>query len=265
MAVSDRGESAGPRSQYAFGPAVRLAVAGSRLARRHFAAEFGSARVTDGDPGPDLDMDIRLWSHPRPAEASITGSGGYKTARWRLALSHPDRRPLRAALGVYGGPPSFALSLVQGYLVEPLVAIALARAGFIALPSAGVATEGGAIILMGRSGSGKSSVCMRLLARGAAILSDDQIILDERGHCWPYPRRFRAYPDLRETATAAWGRYRLMPVARSGCGESPDASRAGTWRPRSRSRPPRSAPCRSEVRSAHAASWFYSVTRPWGN
>ncbi|MBV8941437.1 MAG: hypothetical protein JO321_07290 [Solirubrobacterales bacterium] len=199
------------QAKYAFGPAVRLEVEGSRLARSHFAAEFGP-QLADDVMEPDLKVIVRLASHPRLPGASVTGGGGYKTARWRLALSDPDSRPLRAVLGLFGAPASFALSLVQGYVVEPLVAIALARAGFIALPSAGVAGEDGAILLMGRSGSGKSSVCMRLVARGVAVLSDDQIVLDRRGGCWPYPRRFRVYPDLRETATAAW--TTLPPRAR---------------------------------------------------
>jgi hypothetical protein len=179
-------------------------MGGSRLARSHFAAEFGAAPATDDVMEPDVDAIVRFASVARGPEVAMTGSGGYKTARWRVALSHPDRRPLRAAVSLFGGPASFALSLVQGSVVEPLVAIALARAGFIALPSAGVPAEDGAIVLMGRSGSGKSSVCMRLLARGVAILSDDQIIIDRSGRCWPYPRRLRVYPDLRETATAAW-------------------------------------------------------------
>ncbi len=207
MAVILKGNSAERsthQAKYAFGPAVRLGVQGSRLARSHFAAEFGAALAADDVMEPDLEVIIRLASHLRAPGAIMTGSGGYKTARWRLALSHPDSRPLRATLALFGAPASFALSLVQGYVVEPLVAIALAREGFIALPSAGVAGEDGAILLMGRSGSGKSSVCMRLLARGVAVLSDDQIVLDERGRCWPYPRRFRVYPDLRETATGAW-------------------------------------------------------------
>ena len=217
MIYTTESAKASPRwAKYAFGPAVRLGVQGSRLARNHFAAEFGAAPARDDVTEPDLEVVIRLGSGPRAPGTIMTGSGGYKTARWRLALSHPDRRPLRAALGLFGGPPSFALSLIQGYVVEPLLAIALARAGFIALPGAGVAGEDGAILLMGRSGSGKSSVCMRLLARGVGVLSDDQVILDGRGQCWPYPRRFRVYPDLRETATAAW--TALPPQARRALG-----------------------------------------------
>jgi hypothetical protein len=199
-------------TEYVFGPAVRLGVQGSRLARSHFAAEFGAAVATDDLVEPDLEVTVRPGPLPRAPGMTLTGTGGYKTARWQLALSHPDRRPLRAVVGLSGGPASFALSLVQGYVVEPLVAIALARAGCVALPSAGVAVEGGAIILMGRSGSGKSSVCMRLLARGVPVLSDDQIVLDGDGRCWPYPRRPRVYPDLRETASAAW--TTLPPQAR---------------------------------------------------
>lgn len=214
--TSTSAERSSQEAKYAFGPAVRLGVQGSRLARSHFAAEFGAALATNDVTEPDLEVIIRLASVPRLPGVTMAGSGGYKTARWRLALSDPDGRPLRAALGWFGGPASFALSLVQGYVVEPLVALALARAGFVALPGAGVAGDDGAILVMGRSRSGKSSVCLRLVARGVAVLSDDQIVLDGRGRCWPYPRRLRVYPDLRETATAAW--TKLPPQARRALG-----------------------------------------------
>jgi hypothetical protein len=135
-------------------------------------------------------------------------SGGYKSVRWRVELSRPDDQPLRATIVLSGGPPSFALSLVQGYFVEPLVAVVLARRGYLALPSAGLATDEGALVLMGPSGSGKSSLGVRALARGRSLLGDDQVLLDRRGGCWPYPRRLRIYPDIRETAPEAWLRMR---------------------------------------------------------
>jgi hypothetical protein len=186
---------------YAFGPAVRLRIHGCRVAARHFASEFAPQVPSAGTP--DVEVHVRFG---RPSQADVTrfSSGGHKTARWRVALSPADDRPLRATVLLAGGPPSFALSLVQGYFVEPLVAVALAGERYVALPSAALTTRDGAVLLMGRSGSGKSSVSMRTLARGRAVLGDDQVVLDGQGRCWPYPRRLRVYPDLRDTAPAAW-------------------------------------------------------------
>jgi hypothetical protein len=133
--------------------------------------------------------------------------GGHKTARWWVDLAPPDARPLRVHVTIAGGPSSFALSLVQGYYVEPLIAVALARAGHVALPSAGMLTPAGALVVMGHSGSGKSSVSVRALARGLRVLGDDQVIIGADGGCWPYPRRLRLYPDIQETAPEAWRRF----------------------------------------------------------
>jgi hypothetical protein len=192
----------GPEGRcYVFGPAVRLAVDGPARARVHFEREYGPG-VTAGSP--QVEADVSLGRGP----AGRYATGRHKTARWRVALGSPEEHPLRVAIGISGGPPSFALSLVQGYYVEPLVAVALARAGFVALPSAAVLGGGGALVIMGRSGSGKSSLSVRALAGGGRILGDDQVIVADDGGCWPYPRRLRLYPDVRDTAPEAWRRLR---------------------------------------------------------
>jgi hypothetical protein len=197
-------------ARYSFGPAVDLRVRGSALARTHFAREYGPGGAGDG--APDVDADVRLWRRPPAEHEGVRAVGGHKTARWRVALSDPDRRPLGIRIDVTGGPPSFALSLVQGYYVEPLVAVALARSGFVALPSAALVARDGARVIMGRSGTGKSSVSVRALAAGWDTLGDDQVVIGADGRCWRYPRRLRLYPDVRRTAPRAW--LRLRPATR---------------------------------------------------
>lgn len=174
--------------EYAFGPVVRLGVRGSARARAHFDREYGPAAGAAGTP--EVAADVR-FALPARRAADLATAGGHKTARWRVVLGDPHERPLQVGISVTGGPPGFALSLVQGYYVEPLVAVALARAGFVALPSAGVLSGDGALVVMGRSGSGKSSVSVRALAGGRAILGDDQVVVAADGGCWPYPRRLR--------------------------------------------------------------------------
>jgi hypothetical protein len=192
--------------EYAFGPVVRLRVGGSALARAHFDCEYGPAMAARGSP--DVEADVRFGWRPTRRHAGLEAVGGHKTVRWRVGLSDPRERPLRARVAVTGGPPSFALSLVQGYYVEPLVGVALARAGFMALPSAAVVDRDGAVVIIGRSRSGKSSVSVRALAEGRTILGDDQIVIASDGGCWPYPRRLRLYPDIENTAPEAWLRLR---------------------------------------------------------
>jgi hypothetical protein len=54
-----------------------------------------------------------------------------------------------------------------------------------------VGWKGRAIVIPGRSHSGKSSLVAALLARGASYLSDEFAVVDGRGRVYPYPRRLR--------------------------------------------------------------------------
>jgi hypothetical protein len=109
-----------------------------------------------------------------------------------------------ASIVLGGRPRQFALSLVQGFVVEPLVSVAAAlHANSVLLPAAALATSEGAVVLLGRSRSGKSSLIARAVSAGHDALGDDQVLLDRDGRLRRWPRRLRVYPDLRTTAPAA--------------------------------------------------------------
>jgi hypothetical protein len=116
---------------------------------------------------------------------------------------------MRVALEVRG---PLGLMLAQSYVIEPLMSLAVARAGAVLLPSAGVALKENALLLIGRSRSGKSSLAARALAAGRQILGDDQVVVNASRDCLPFPRRLRVYPDLARTAPAAFAA--LGPSAR---------------------------------------------------
>jgi hypothetical protein len=99
-------------------------------------------------------------------------------------------------------PRSFGLSLLQGYVVEPLLGLLAPAAGHVLLPSAAIQTGDGALLLIGRSRSGKSSLVARAAASGAAVLGDDHVVIGPDA-CRSFPRRLRLYPDIAETAPAA--------------------------------------------------------------
>ena len=107
---------------------------------------------------------------------------------------------------LHGHPRSFGLSLVQGYFVEPLLSLAAPRSGHVLLPGAALEDNGGALLVMGASRSGKSTLMARALACGRRVLGDDQVLVDPSGRCCSFPRRMRVYPDLAETAPAAYAR-----------------------------------------------------------
>ena len=127
---------------------------------------------------------------------------GYRSLRWRVALDPLGDGPLRATIDLRGAPRSFGLSLLQGYVVEPLLGLLAPAAGHVLLPAAAVASEGGTLLLIGRSRSGKSSLVARAAAAGTAVLGDDHVLVGQDG-CRAFPRRLRLYPDVAETAPAA--------------------------------------------------------------
>lgn len=183
--------------RFAFGARLVLEISGRTPVCKHFRAEYGATPAADGG---EASVVIRFGG---PVTGPVVR---YKTVSWRIALGHPAERPLHSSVDVGGRPLSFVLSLLQGYLVEPLLAVAAARERLVLLPSAAIEADGGAVLLLGRSRSGKSSLCARALAAGRAILGDDHVLLDQDGRCFAFPRRLRVYSDLEQTAPDAFAR-----------------------------------------------------------
>jgi hypothetical protein len=201
-------------AEFSFAPGLNLAIGGPEHVLGHFRAEYGSASSPGG--GPKLVVTF-VSSSRRPGRGTSVEDyqrGGYKTVRWAISLSDPDASPLEARIRLTGVPRSFGLSLLQGYVVEPLLSIVARSLDQVLLPAAAVAQEGRALLLIGRSRSGKSSLCARVAATGATVLGDDHVLVDSRGQCSPFPRRLRLYPDIAEVAPQAFarlrGRERLM-------------------------------------------------------
>jgi len=190
---------------YAFTPQLRLSISGANDVLDHFDAEYDAVAVPDS---ADTDVRVAFGDAPELSAADGVARGGHKTVRWCVALPSPDARPLVTSIRLSGLPRSFGLSLVQGYFVEPLLSVAAARANLVLLPSAAVAEDGKALLIVGRSRTGKSSLSVRAAAAGRRVLGDDQIIVDGSGTCRSFPRRLRFYSDLRDTAPDA---YRSLP------------------------------------------------------
>src|SRR5215217_3822994 len=101
-------------ADYRFAESVRLRISGPERALRHFDAEYGEVPVPPGSAGePDVEVRIGFGLRAQPIAGGATVTGGHKTARWTVGLGRPDAHPLRASIVLAGGPPSFALSLVQ--------------------------------------------------------------------------------------------------------------------------------------------------------
>lgn len=195
-----------PERRYAIRPDLRVTVTGDRAALRHFDAEYGSKATDDSDD--DAELAVVFGDAASASAASPILTGGYKSVRWRVGVSNPGKMPLRLGIELGGRPLFFALSLIQGYFVEPLLSMAAAARGYVLVPAAALVGDDGAVLLMGRSGSGKSSLSARALAAGQIVLGDDQVLLDGSGTLYAFPRRMRFYSDIARTAPTA---YRSMP------------------------------------------------------
>lgn len=187
----------------AFRPDLRVRLEGSAFALRHFAAEYRRALVSAGID--DLAVAIAFVEDVGPAHG-VVFRGRYKTVAWMVDVSADDERSIRARVAIRGRPRSFALSLVQGYYVEPLISLASAAGGTVLLPGSGICLDGDATLLLGRSRSGKSTLSAVALASDRPILGDDQILLDGSGTAYPFPRRLRFYSDLPLTSPEAYAR-----------------------------------------------------------
>ncbi|HEX7497132.1 MAG TPA: hypothetical protein VF344_01510 [Candidatus Limnocylindrales bacterium] len=190
------------RAVYRLAPGLRLAIEGDAATLEAFSREYG---VTDAlDPTPVAVEAIFGGSGSDRFGKPI--AGGYKSMRWWTSLTAPDAKVLGVRVELAGRPRAFARTLVQGYFVEPLISIAAARAGAALLPAAGFLDEAGAIVVLGRSGAGKTSLAMHALSLGALVLGDDQVLIDPDGKCRAFPRRLRVYSDLRERDPVAYQR-----------------------------------------------------------
>ncbi len=202
-----------PEDRYQFGPGLVASIRGDRRARGHFRAEYAAAALGPDSTFPALEATIGARVL-RDRDGRTTHAeelrAAHKLARWRASVPvRLDGNTLRVAVDVRG---PLGLTLVQSYIVEPLLSLAAVRAGLALLPSAAIALNGKALLLIGRSRSGKSSLAARALAAGLRILGDDQVLINASHDCLPFPRRLRVYPDLMRTAPTAFAA--LRPSAR---------------------------------------------------
>jgi hypothetical protein len=195
---------AGPADLYHFGPGLTVSIRGGRRARAYFRAEYASAALTTEPDVPAVEATIS--ARARGVTDGTTHQpelvGAHKLARWRASVPvSPEVNTMRVAVAVRG---PLGLALVQSHVIEPLVSLAAIRAGSVLLPGAAIAREGKTLLLIGRSRSGKTSLAARALATGRRVLGDDQVLINARQECLPFPRRLRLYPDLARTAPAAF-------------------------------------------------------------
>ncbi|MBV9772415.1 MAG: hypothetical protein JO040_00600 [Gemmatimonadetes bacterium] len=166
------------------------------------------------DEGP-VDLDIHIsarpdrsldWSGPEPVYAGTeslwrlddhTWRLGYTDhrsgARWDLTCEHGARITIRWTEGI-------SIPDLRTFLLNSAVTIALHLRGTPCLHASGVVVNERGALLLGPSGTGKSTTAAALVAAGSELLTDDIAALDLRRH---RVRVQRGHPRLRLLADSA--------------------------------------------------------------
>lgn len=176
----------------------------------HFVAEYGEgqALTVPGAPEP-TSIGPQVIVRALDARRGPSGATGaerrirrerHKTTRWRTRLGSPDHESIDCEVETIG---VFGRSLLQSVVVEPLIAIALARRDLALLSAAGIVLDGRAIAICGMSRTGKSTLALRAWAAGRRVLADDRLVVTSAGQVAGFTRRSRIYPDLVATAPLA--------------------------------------------------------------
>jgi HPr kinase/phosphorylase len=110
-----------------------------------------------------------IHSHPRLGYRLYARGFG-------LALISPDGRRVECS-----PPPGEASWSWQRFLVGRVLPWAAVLCGHEALHASAVAIDGRALALVGPTGSGKTSLALQLVARGAGFVTDDVLALERRG------------------------------------------------------------------------------------
>jgi hypothetical protein len=190
-------------------PSIGLAIRGLPRLVRHFTSEYGAPQAPDAD-APVL-LELRPYIGGKQEGVAGVRTDRHKTTSWTTRLGSPADDPLSCELQVRG---VFGRSLVQSVVIEPLLGVALARTGVALVSAAAIAVDGGALVMLGSSRSGKSSVSLRAWADGHQLLSDDRIQVTADGTVTGFKRRFRLYPDIEVTAPLAFRRLGARTRAR---------------------------------------------------
>jgi hypothetical protein len=170
--------------------AVLLASATTAL------ADWGGEPVPPGAARLRVRLQVAESGPQLAAGLEVTGTtlklSGVHAAGWAEGGAGVAECHVAAALGADPGA-------LADEVLEPLLLFLLTRAGRIPLHAAGFLLDGGAVVLAGPGGAGKSSLAGEALRAGLPVLGDDIVFLELAGRL-----RIRGLPrPLHLPATAS--------------------------------------------------------------
>jgi hypothetical protein len=129
-----------------------------------------SAKATERGP---------RWATPHEIYLAFEGLGAVLAREGRELISDPA--------------PGVEERMARELILGPGLGVLLHQRGFLVLHASAVAVGGQAVIFMGESGWGKSSVAATLYARGHGLIADDVVPVQTTG----YPTVPPAFPQLK--------------------------------------------------------------------
>ncbi|MFN3324244.1 MAG: hypothetical protein ACK5AZ_12160 [Bryobacteraceae bacterium] len=175
-------------------PQFHWACGGNEEIWRHSVVECHGTRIGVRFNHPELEDDVRRcllpgWRLVRaaPGKAWISLVDRGPAERQRFGLRSGSRRPLWT--------PS-RKELVERLESEIHHAVAVRARDGLFVHAAVVGWLGRAILIPGRTHSGKTSLAMELVRQGASYYSDEYAVVDAAGYIHPFPRAIRPRPRL---------------------------------------------------------------------
>ncbi len=135
----------------------------------------GTIAIHDGGPNAPELSGVELWREERRGETLRKTCEGYLVA-YRNGASFQVSGDGNAVT-VHGGEAN-SQAMVEHLLLDQVLPRLLDHRGLVVLHGAVVEIEGRAILLLGRTGAGKSTLAASLAQAGGTLLSDDAIVLD---------------------------------------------------------------------------------------
>jgi len=147
------------------------------------------------EPRITLTLD-RAEPSSKGVDAVIRVEGSVLTIESAEIMGHADARTMRASCNV----PSRLIDdprTLAAEALDPLLLFLLSRCDRTPLHAAGILIRDQALVLAGRSGSGKSSLALAAARRGLPVLSEDIIYAqsDPRQRLWGFHRSIHVFPQ----------------------------------------------------------------------
>lgn len=190
-------------------PVIRFQAFGARIGVEAPGLEAGLSfsrppGAVDGDPGADVDGRylVEPVAGPSPAASGASGSTGF-ALRWQ-----PSDESGVEALGVHDSPADIGRAIAADVHFR----VARHARDWLFVHAGTVCVGGHAILLPGRTLTGKSSLVLALVRAGAKYFSDEYAVLSPGGDVHAYPKPLsRRRPD---------GSVDLIDLGGAGAGEA---------------------------------------------